>query len=256
MTSSRVLVLGDARVGKKHVVEALVASSGTAAEWSKTDDTLALPHTLCTKYYTAALEFVIPTNKVLPTDLDGYEAALLVWDATQKASWVYVQSTMEALSTRDHGLEVLIAVANRATAGLVFENMTDACLEHNVEHVQVHEASVALSPTDETSGIDRIIEALQCNMWASMVMLNGQPKPSVPEPQVVAEEPKAVPPPPTGPIRDQEEDFEALLHEVMSIRQDVNQNRLTDEERRARAADMAMKLWSLLGEGESSDEED
>ncbi|KDO23040.1 hypothetical protein SPRG_22288 [Saprolegnia parasitica CBS 223.65] len=206
---SRVLVLGSAQVGKKHIVEAVVAAGGAqdAAEWAKADDHAVLAHTLVTKYYSAPIAFHVPeAAHDVPEDLSPYEGLLLVWDATQKASWSHAQSVMEAIASREHGLEVLVAVANRASPDMVLENMNDCCLEHGFEHIAA---------------------------------------PKTPHPTPAS----------TPSLLEQDEGFEALLQEVLSIREDVNLQRLTDDERRARAADMAMKLMSLLGDNSDDDDE-
>ncbi|OQS04019.1 hypothetical protein THRCLA_03700 [Thraustotheca clavata] len=253
---SRVLVLGDKHVGKKYVVEALVGATGGKVSWRNDGEMAAT--TLRTKYYSALIEFHVPSSSVLD-DLSPYEGVLMVWDAGRKTSWSTVEAAMEAIARQEHGLEVMLAVANRVTPGTVLDNMQDLCLEHGVEHVAIDEGRVdepAAVGTGETKGIERIVEALQCTMWCSMEMASGHEKPAQ-EPVVnAASESNVNVPTQEIPGHHQDEDFEALLNEVLSIREDVNQNRMTDDERRARAAEMAMKLWSLLGEeDESSDEE-
>ncbi|KDO20733.1 hypothetical protein SPRG_13315 [Saprolegnia parasitica CBS 223.65] len=244
---SRVLVLGSAQVGKKHIVEAVVAAGGAqdAAEWAKADDHAVLAHTLVTKYYSAPIAFHVPeAAHDVPEDLSPYEGLLLVWDATQKASWSHAQS-------------VLVAVANRASPDMVLENMNDCCLEHGFEHIAVSRGASSAAAGSETSGIDRLVEALQCNMWTSMEMRDGVRHPTAESAPAAAPKAPTTPhptPASTPSLLEQDEGFEALLQEVLSIREDVNLQRLTDDERRARAADMAMKLMSLLGDNSDDDE--
>ncbi|EQC38060.1 hypothetical protein SDRG_04490 [Saprolegnia diclina VS20] len=259
---SRVLVLGSDHVGKKQLVEAVVAAAGAqdAAEWAKLDGHAVLAHTLVTKYYSAPLAFHVPeAAHAVPDDLSPYEGLLLVWDATQKASWSHVQSVMEAIASREHDLEVLVAVANHASPSMVLENMNDCCLEHGFEHIAVSRDASSAATGSETSGVDRLVEALQCNMWTSMEMRDGVRNPtteSTPTPAAAPKTPKTPQSTPasTPSLLEQDEGFEALLQEVLSIREDVNLQRLTDDERRARAADMAMKLMSLLGDSDDDDE--
>ncbi|RHZ26733.1 hypothetical protein DYB31_006008 [Aphanomyces astaci] len=280
--SSQVLVLGAAGVGKEGLVEAVVrqvdASKGIS--WTKGASSFrAHPATISTKYYTAAVEFHVHSQP-FSGDWTAYEACLLVWNANDKSSWSHVQNAVEGMG--EHSFDVLMAVACGSNIAINMENAMDWCLERGVEHVAVDLASSEpaasssddLASKDGTTGMARIVEALECTMWKSMEMKHGhaapaaissdalassEPDPSPPElPSFNAAPPSvsstAIPTSSAQPSANTNnnngvEEFETLLHEVQAIRSQMQG--VSDDQRRARAAEMAMKLWEMMGNDDS-----
>ncbi len=307
-------MLGDAHVGKKHVIQSLIEKTDGSQplEWKTIEappTTYAVQtYTIRTKYYSAPVEFHVSQIKDFEWQehWSGYEGLILVWDATRKSSWNKMQHVMQRLQDREHGFEVLLAVANRVIPGVVLQNMQDCCLEHGVELVILADTVFEADPINrsaaadtDTVGMDRILEALQCTMWKSMEMRAVEPSShsrSDPFSQIPAHEesslhataaadparkertPVAAVEASSMPIaekagragetealesenadealvraeveHDIHEGFEALMNEVHRIRTSVRDGKLTDDARRAQAAEMAMKLWTLLGDSD------
>ncbi|EEY62516.1 uncharacterized protein PITG_14987 [Phytophthora infestans T30-4] len=126
------------------------------------------------------------------------------------------------------------------------------------------------SVIDEKLGIERVLEALQCNMWRSMEM-NPPKVESAKETEGDATDDtklqallQALEIAGDGTVRGAAEEkgdeddidmaqFSALISEVRNVR-DKGES-LTDEQRRERAAEVAMKLWNLLGDDSDGDED-
>ncbi|KAF0700185.1 Aste57867_9313 [Aphanomyces stellatus] len=273
--ASRVLVLGGAAAAKQDVAEAVLKKMNvdTTIAWNKVEgndeDVSYLAHsmTISTKYYTAPVELHVHT--CVGDDWASYEACLCVWDAADKSSWSHVQDAVERM--QDHSFDAFLSIAvssNGAAEGesTSLQHALDWCIDHGVEHVPFNLTKSSDSLTnDETSGIDRVVEALQCTMWKSMEMKDGRAAPPVVNHATTVDESRdegnpavdlpttaGVPSPPSAP--DTVDDFEALLQQVHAIRSQVtNPSNVSDDERRERAAEMAMKLWSLLGDDDASD---
>ncbi|KAH9136538.1 hypothetical protein LEN26_006110 [Aphanomyces euteiches] len=264
-TTSRVLVLGATHAANQQVAEAVLKKIDTSKDtiaWSKVErESSFLSHgvIISTKYYTAPVEFDVHAD--LCDDWASYEACLLIWDPSDKASWARVQDTVERME--DHSFDALLAISTSSVDGTMsLQNTLDWCLDHGVEHVALERAeSEDPASNDEATGIDRVVEALQCTMWKSMEVKANSSSDVAPTPAPQAAPPVAENPPVTeamfqpssNNVDEDATNFESLLQEVQSIRAQLNREDVSDDQRRARAADMAMRLWNLLGEDDDCD---
>ncbi|ETV96015.1 hypothetical protein H310_10670, partial [Aphanomyces invadans] len=278
---SQVLVLGAPGFTTEELVENIVRKVDASQEiaWTTAASSVHRAHgvTISTKYYAAPVVFHVHSHK-FDGDWAAYEACLLVWDTNDSTSWCQVQDSVDRMG--EHSYDVLLAVAfGSLDHSNIIETTADWCLEHGVEQVVVtpvessNDDPISTS-VDGTTGVDRIVEALECTMWTSMEMKNGHAPPSQtsslnaqtspckrdtqPRDAVfsnVVEAPdRSTSAPSTStsvPDKDREsvEEFESLLQEVQAIRSQMHG--VSDDERRKRAADMAMRLWEMMGAGDS-----
>ncbi|KAG6613042.1 uncharacterized protein IUM83_11873 [Phytophthora cinnamomi] len=315
---SRLLVLGPDQDSRRAVISKLRELSGDAESLD------AAVLSLRTKYYRASVELhehQVRDNAPEPAlqhALHDYEALLCVADAQ---SFLHVQRfAKRVVDTLPYDVCLLAATTSAAPRESV-QKMQGWCQDNGFEFVDLDAEQQAGDGgdddvIDEKHGIERVLEALHCNMWRSMEM--NPPKVNEAKPTEVkdaAPEVEAVETKEeraeqqsdnqvehkdnsaTGDIAgggggdaegqdaatddsrlqallqaleiaggpdagsadagggDDDDDidmaeFSALISEVRNVR-DQGQS-LTDEQRRERAAEVAMKLWSFLG----ADDED
>ncbi|CAI5745378.1 unnamed protein product [Peronospora destructor] len=245
---SRLLLLGPDKDSNLEVASKLCELCGDSTSDTLDDDKLVVLN-LQTKYYHARVE--VHLHQVLDNEpepplhheLRDYEALICVVNAKKKEQFLHMRLLTMALSlwpwTAWH---------------------TEPMIDNAI---------------DEKQGIERVLEALHCNMWRSMEM-NPSQSVTATSLQVATEDIEKktdssrvntllqalkIPGDPGTSAGNSEGDdnendidmnqFNALISEVQAVR---NQGQLlTDEERRDRAAKVAIKLWNLLGEDSGSD---
>ncbi|KAJ3292922.1 hypothetical protein HK104_004900 [Borealophlyctis nickersoniae] len=187
---NKILVTGRPGVGKIDLVKRILSiypNSSQAPPESSTQP-LCIPWTIDTKYYTAEVGFWVDSAEgVTQTDVEAWE---VLNDAVDGFMFVFNRSkpeTFEDIRAWSKFLErcqpnVALCVAN--TAGAVDEGapcadvdvFEDWCIANGVEFVDV-DTSAASRADDgraledvgkERVGFERIVEALETNMWDGM----------------------------------------------------------------------------------------
>ena len=130
------------------------------------------------------------------------------------------------------------------------------CVSHGFEHVPLALAR----PHDEPQGLARVKEALQAHEWPGLqpkprpVRNNTSDAPRAPAPRHGAGEVH-------GEAQMQEEDeLDALMGQMLAARDAASAGALPDSQRRAAAAELALRMAALLGgdsesEGSETEEE-
>lgn len=328
--SSRMLVVGSDDALRSDVVTRLHALCGQKADASA----LAQPLTLATKYYSATVDVHVRClrENALTAALtaEGFEALVGVVDAARDESFRHVRGFLAQMAAREQPDVRLLVARNVAAhiptpAARLVEELQSWCQEHEFELVKLSEdegGDNQATDDREKRGMERVLEALQCNMWASMVMSSGgqgggahsevddsglrelaNVSVALATPDAADEQKTAAASSTRSNQRDaaaegdeeddeklqsllraleiteatdsardstastanqrstmqeEEEDvdmaeFSALISEVRRVRD--SGDTLTDEQRRQRAAEVAMKLWSFLGADDESDDE-
>ncbi|RLN82592.1 hypothetical protein BBJ28_00003763 [Nothophytophthora sp. Chile5] len=336
---SRLLVIGSDLDSKLAVVAKLQQLCGGVAASDDAKDALKPASTpavsvlnLQTKYYRAPVEVHMHQVRdnalvqALAHDLQDYEAVMCVVDASQRDSFLHIQRfAKQIVETLPYEVCLLVSGTSSSTTAKssaeTVRQLETWCQENAFEYVNL-DAKPSTESEDqvinEKQGVERVLEALHCNMWRSMEMLptssqaavsitTGAPSPEESTRDIAAkqekekEEPASVnqaeekqsdsevetealdisstddsrlqtllqaleiagahdDAPSVGDVASNAADigddddvdmreFNALVSEVRNVR-DQGQA-LTDEQRRERAAEMAMKLWSFLGADES-----
>ncbi|KAG7390289.1 hypothetical protein PHYPSEUDO_008427 [Phytophthora pseudosyringae] len=316
---SRLLVLGPDLDSKLAVISKLRELCGDSdADAAKSDVPLL---SLQTKYYRATVELHVhqvldnAPEPALQHDLHEYEAVVCVVDASQRESFLHVHRFAQRIvETLPYDVCLLVAGTSSATNESV-QKMEGWCQDNGFEFVDLDADADAPSDDtviDEKQGIERVLEALHCNMWRSMDMNPPKAESATSSeleaatPEVTAVETKkkageteektvnqaqenekngdeeeqdaaandsrlqallqaleiagdATEGAGAGGEGDEDDNvdmtqFSALISEVRDVR-DQGQS-LTDEQRRERAAEVAMKLWTFLGADGDADVSD
>lgn len=266
---------------------------------------------LQTKYYTAPVELhaqhvqlnaLADGSKPLPHPLHEFEAIICVVDADSEESFLHVHKYVQDLLEEHPAFDVCLMVSLPSTAAgnksaAYHQRLEQWCQDNEFELVDTLDTgeNQAAEAGIETRGMERVLEALHCQMWRSMVM--GGPA-SISSTQAdndaiaaveivavghtaaaVVEEPVAAEASSPAPEEDRLEslfrglkmagpsaggmdnDAEMDLHAFSSLIDEVRRVRengqsLTDEERRQQAAAVAMRLWNLLGSDDEEDDSD
>ncbi|KAJ0398844.1 hypothetical protein ATCC90586_001371 [Pythium insidiosum] len=178
--ASRILVLGADDSAQRHVASALFRLSGAKFDDAARD--AVLPLTLKTKYYEADVELHLhdvvgnELSTALLHDAEEYEAMLWVVDASSHRGFVDVQRFVEK-SMEELSFDVSLLIATRVEDAVSASHLTaleDWCHENAFEFVPVQsdaESNQTGEGFAEKQGLERVLEALHCNMWRSMVML-------------------------------------------------------------------------------------
>ncbi|CAH0481639.1 unnamed protein product [Peronospora belbahrii] len=239
----------------------------------------------------------------LQHDWNEYEAVICTVKVRNRESFLHINRFVKHIvDTFSHEVRLLVADTSLSTIEDV-KQIKSWCCDNGFEFVALdcteHISSDDTS-NDEKVGIDRVLEALHCNMWKSMELHSFQLETAAPlkaatekvsnkidkrhhqagneegkntkaEDQTmslsderieallqalkIAEDPR-VSTKDAKKSDDKDDDidmaqFSALISEVRDVREQGKL--LTNEQRRDRAAEVAMKLWHMLGEDNGSD---
>jgi len=272
-TKNKILIIGSNDIDKHSFVERILK---TSKEWTTHPSNCwkTCRHIINTKYYSAEVEFWVHLHDNISEIGAGVEAdvgettdALLMLFTPQKsASWArvcewsgfvekYQPSTL--LCVACHEVEV-----DRS-------EYVEWCIDRQVEFVSLAETRPPDADEREKYGEERVLEALQNNMWQNMQRKTG----STPTTEYTLEEnPNTAPnltaePQITNQFHEEPEfknnylplnffesftapdgdfDFEQVVHTIKSLKEQASH--LPDEERRALAASVALSFAKLLGE--------
>lgn len=341
---SRMLVVGDDTSSRHAVLEKLRVLCGQKPE------AVSQPLALSTKYYSAQIDVHdhdVHENEPLEPlahALEDFEAVVCVVDTAREESFLHVSRFLTQLASEPIDVrlvvgQTLLETEKTAKVAHHIERIQTWCLDNEFEFIELLDESSNdnnnnkgnAGDANEKRGIDRVLEALHCTMWASMVMRSAQSDASDSGLQELANVSVALAPSSDAETTakattssvsnqqlDQTEDaataatddgddddarlrtllraleiteatdsasassasdvaaktpttsnnqlgaddddddlnmaeFSALISEVRRAR-DGGQM-LSDEQRRERAAEVAMKLWSFLGADDESDDE-
>ncbi|OWZ02457.1 Prefoldin subunit [Phytophthora megakarya] len=270
---SRLIVLGPDNDSRVAVISKLHELCGSDFSGNKAVTVLNLQ----TKYYRAPVE--VHAHKVLDNapepalqhELHDYEAVICVVDAGQRESFLHLhQFAKRIVDTLPYDVCLLVADTSSATKENV-KKMEDWSQSNGFEFVDLDAEKEPSDDNviDEKQGMERVLEALHCNMWRSMEMNpkeTKEEKVAVEKAETETEKTEEVSDDSrlqtllqaleiagdTSIANDKDDDdvdmaqFSALISEVRNVR-DEGQS-LTDEQRRERAAEVAMKLWNFLAE--------
>ncbi|KAG7394381.1 hypothetical protein PHYBOEH_005257 [Phytophthora boehmeriae] len=314
---SRLLVLGSDVDRNQTVIAKLRELCGdTEADLGSSKSDVSMLN-LQTKYYRAPVE--VHAHQVhdnapvsaLAHEFQEYEAVVCVADASQRESFLQVRRLAQKIvDIIPYDVCLLVAGSSSVKTEENVQQMESWCQENGFEFIDLDNKNQMTSDDsviDEKHGMERVLEALHCNMWKSMEMappsamkptpvetetiakteegkqeetkdktpeenedkttVAKEDKTSVNEEQERADDSRlqallqaleiaGTPGDNASESEDGDDDidmseFSALISEVQNVR-DQGQS-LTDEQRRERAAEVAMKLWSFLG---AEDDED
>ncbi|CEG36229.1 Uncharacterized conserved protein [Plasmopara halstedii] len=289
---SRLLVLGPDQDSNVAVTSKLQVLSTASSTYSLQDIPVL---NIRTKYYRAPVQLHLhlvrdnTPEPVLQHELHDYEAVMCVVDANNHDSFLNLDRFAQRL-VDIVPYEVCLLVTSTSTGPTSTENikqMVKWCEDTGFEFIDLNPVKVSNEDNviNEKQGIERVLEALQCNMWRSMEMNSAKEKnstlPALDEVSASTAEKRLDSSKSSeqvdaaddgqchallqalkldGKVSSYENDdvdmaqFSAMIAEVRNVRDECKS--LSDEKRRERATEVAMKLWSYLGtDDENSDSE-
>ncbi|XP_067827440.1 alpha- and gamma-adaptin-binding protein p34 isoform X2 [Heptranchias perlo] len=137
------------------------------------------PWTIDNKYYTAGVQLCVVPNKFILTKeiADSVEAFLIYFDSTMKSGLDEVSTWLPL--TQEWSPEVLILVCDRVSDnGVSRQTAQQWCIKYGFELVELNPEELPDEEDDfpESTGVKRIIQALNANVWSNVEMKTDRPQ--------------------------------------------------------------------------------
>ncbi|XP_047594438.1 alpha- and gamma-adaptin-binding protein p34 isoform X1 [Lutra lutra] len=135
------------------------------------------PWTIDNKYYSADINLCVVPNKFLITAeiAESVQAFVVYFDSTQKSG---LDSVSSWLPLAEAWLpEVMILVCDRVCEnGVNRQKAQEWCIKHGFELVELSPEELPEEDDDfpESTGVKRIVQALNANVWSNVVMKNDR----------------------------------------------------------------------------------
>ncbi|KFQ04516.1 Alpha- and gamma-adaptin-binding protein p34, partial [Leptosomus discolor] len=135
------------------------------------------PWTIDNKYYSADIHLCVVPNTLLVTGdiAESVQAFVVYFDSTIKSG---LDSVSEWLPLTEEWLpEVMILVCNRVSEnGVSRQKAQEWCIKHGFELVELSPEELPDEDDDfpESTGVKRIVQALNANVWSNVVMNRTQ----------------------------------------------------------------------------------
>uniref|UniRef100_A0A8C6XMF8 Alpha and gamma adaptin binding protein n=1 Tax=Naja naja TaxID=35670 RepID=A0A8C6XMF8_NAJNA len=133
------------------------------------------PWTIDNKYYSAAIHLCVVANvfQVTSEIAESIQAFLICFDSTTVAGLDAVSQWLPLIE--DWLPEVMILVCDRVSEnGISRQKAQEWCIKHSFELVELNPEELPDEDDDfpESTGVKRIIQALNANVWSNVVMKN------------------------------------------------------------------------------------
>ncbi|XP_070763972.1 alpha- and gamma-adaptin-binding protein p34 isoform X2 [Enoplosus armatus] len=154
-----------------------ILSSKTLPEPTKREETVAwYPWTINNKYYTADVRLcVVPSTFQMSSEIaQSMQAFIAYFDSTVKDGLEKLHPWISVVE--DLAPEVLILVCDRVCEnGVTRHEAQQWCLAHAFELVELNPQELPDEDDDfpESTGVKRIVQALNANVWSSVEMKDG-----------------------------------------------------------------------------------
>ncbi|XP_053321460.1 alpha- and gamma-adaptin-binding protein p34 [Spea bombifrons] len=141
------------------------------------EDVRQYPWTIDNKYYSADVKLcVVPSAAHVTTQLaETIQAFIVYFDSTEKAGLEKVSSWLPLLE--EWMLDVMILVCERVSdAGVSRQTAQEWCIQHGFELVELNPEELPDEDDDfpESTGVTRIVQALNANVWSNVEMKTEQ----------------------------------------------------------------------------------
>ncbi|KAM9854256.1 alpha- and gamma-adaptin-binding protein p34 isoform 2-T2 [Aulostomus maculatus] len=154
-----------------------ILGSKTLPEATKQEETVAwYPWTINNKYYTADVRLcVVPSTFKMTSEIaQTMQAFIAYFDSTAKDGLEKLHPWISVVE--DIAPEVLILVCDRVCEnGVTRHEAQQWCLAHGFELVEIDPQELPDEDDDfpESTGVKRIVQALNANVWSSVEMKDG-----------------------------------------------------------------------------------
>ncbi|KAK6475018.1 alpha- and gamma-adaptin-binding protein p34-like isoform X1 [Huso huso] len=158
---------------EEELVKQIIAGDGLLGPSSQTGEVRWYPWTINNKYYTADIRLCAVPNRFLVTSeiAEGVQAFIVYFDSNTKSGLDSVSLWLPL--AEDWSPEVLILVCDRVSEnGVNRQTAQEWCIAHGFELVELDPEEVPDEDDDfpESTGIKRIVQALNANVWSNMEM--------------------------------------------------------------------------------------
>ncbi|XP_055983214.1 alpha- and gamma-adaptin-binding protein p34 [Sorex fumeus] len=159
------------------LVQHILGTEDLVVEATADDAVRLYPWTIDNKYYTADINLCVVPNKCLvtPEIAESVQAFVIYFDSTQKSG---LDSVSSWLPLAEAWLpEVMILVCDRVCEnGVTRQKAQEWCIDHSFELVELSPEELPEEDDDfpESTGVKRIIQALNANVWSNVVMKNDR----------------------------------------------------------------------------------
>ncbi|XP_049580119.1 alpha- and gamma-adaptin-binding protein p34 [Syngnathus scovelli] len=171
-----VVTSSDATFKEEEIIKQILGAK-TLPEASKREQTVVwYPWTINNKYYTADVRLcIVPSTFQMSSEIaQSMQAFIAFFDSTKKDGLEKLHPWISVVD--DIAPEVLILVCDRVCAdGVTRHEAQQWCLSHSFELVELNPQELPDEDDDfpESTGVKRIIQALNANVWTSVEMKDG-----------------------------------------------------------------------------------
>ncbi|XP_012784258.2 alpha- and gamma-adaptin-binding protein p34 isoform X2 [Ochotona princeps] len=155
------------------LVQHILGTEDAIVDATSNDAVRFYPWTIDNKYYSADINLCVVPNKFLVTAeiAECVQAFVVYFDSTQKSG---LDSVSSWLPLAEAWLpEVMILVCERVSEhGVNRQKAQEWCIKHGFELVELSPEELPEEDDDfpESTGVKRIIQALNANVWSNVVM--------------------------------------------------------------------------------------
>ncbi|XP_073922374.1 alpha- and gamma-adaptin-binding protein p34 isoform X2 [Castor canadensis] len=159
------------------LVQYILGIDDLLVEATSSDAVRFYPWTIDNKYYSADINLCVVPNKFLITAeiAESVQAFVVYFDSTQKSG---LDSVSSWLPLAEVWLpEVMILVCDRVCEdGVNRQKAQEWCIKHGFELVELSPEELPEEDDDfpESTGVKRIVQALNANVWSNVVMKNDR----------------------------------------------------------------------------------
>ncbi|XP_012865663.1 PREDICTED: alpha- and gamma-adaptin-binding protein p34 isoform X3 [Dipodomys ordii] len=159
------------------LVQHILGTEDVIVEPASSDAVRYYPWTIDNKYYSADINLCVVPNKFLITAeiAKSVQAFVIYFDSTQKSGLDSVSSWLPLTETWLP--EVMILVCDRVCEdGVNRQKAQEWCIKHGFELVELSPEELPEEDDDfpESTGVKRIVQALNANVWSNVVMKNDR----------------------------------------------------------------------------------
>ncbi|XP_006831569.1 PREDICTED: alpha- and gamma-adaptin-binding protein p34 isoform X1 [Chrysochloris asiatica] len=159
------------------LVQHILGTEDLIAEVTSNDAVRFYPWTIDNKYYSADINLCVVPNKFLvtPEVAESVQAFVVYFDSSQKSG---LDSVSSWLPLAEAWLpEVMLLVCERVCEnGVNRQKAQEWCIKHGFELVELSPEELPEEDDDfpESTGVKRIVQALNANVWSNVVMKNDR----------------------------------------------------------------------------------
>ncbi|XP_050007716.1 alpha- and gamma-adaptin-binding protein p34 isoform X2 [Alexandromys fortis] len=157
------------------LVQHILGTEDAVVEAASSEAVRFYPWTIDNKYYSAEVNLCVVPSKFLVTAeiAESVQAFVVYFDSTQKSG---LDSVSSWLPLAEAWLpEVMILVCDRVCEdGVNRQKAQEWCIKHGFELVELSPEELPEEDDDfpESTGVKRIVQALNANVWSNVVMKN------------------------------------------------------------------------------------